>query len=149
MSQTTTTVAEIVAHAIGSEQIHSAGRMFPRVRFTDGVLLLAETFGAYWLVEAIASHICHNPKRRLLHLAATMNGGRITWTLKVRPNQRATLTAWRNAGERVLVRQVIEYTDFPVEGVEILAGWTPDVDADGYAIENSRGSWTLHLRRES
>jgi hypothetical protein len=140
------TVAELTAGFHGSAEFYRAGPAFRRVIYTEGVRAVAETFGAYWLIDAIASHIHYGRARGRLRAAE-----RVVWTLKVGTRagpERAVLTARRAPDAPILARQCIPYTDFPAEGVEILAGWQPDVDAEGYGIEGGRGTWTLYLPSE-
>ena len=37
--------------------------LWPKVMLTDGTKYLAETVGCYWLMDSIASHILHLPKK--------------------------------------------------------------------------------------
>lgn len=86
----------------------------PLVRFvlyTDGMKYVADQGEAYWLLDAVASHQI-NPKVR--------NNNRLQrfqlWTLKVK-DHKAVLTCQEDDGEKNVVSQVIEYTDFPLSEI--------------------------------
>ena len=70
---------------------------------TDGTQYLAETYGAYWLMDAIVSHQS-NPRLR--------SAGFQVWQLNVNEDQSAVLVCTDGDGKE-LVRQEIRYTDFP------------------------------------
>jgi len=91
------------------------------VIYTEGVQYVAENGGAYWLIDAIASHIggpvfqaaaARDQRIPLLHF----------WKLAVLPNRSAELTAIADSGEPAFIQQTIPYTDFPLERIEIWAG---------------------------
>jgi len=83
--------------------------MFPRFTYTDGVKYVADTGGAYWLIDAIFSHQI-DPKARAEEFQF--------WELKRRrPGEGATLAMTDGNSETPIVRQVIEFTDFPLESI--------------------------------
>ncbi len=69
-----------------------------RVVYTDGVQYLAENAGAYWLIDLVASYqpLCDD---------------RQYWTLLLEGGKYCAVCKDRD--DRVLVRQEIEYSDFP------------------------------------
>ena len=69
-----------------------------RLAYTDGIQFLAERAGAYWLIDLVASY-------------QPLNEGRQYWTLKIENGKYCA--ECRDRDDRVLVRQVIEYSDFP------------------------------------
>src|ERR1700722_12248458 len=83
-----------------------------RVTYTDGVKYLAETGGAYWLIDEIAFSQIH-PKVKAEPFQS--------WTLQreVGPaplhelTSKATLSA-TDGNKNVIFRKKIEYTDFPL-----------------------------------
>lgn len=88
-------------------------RHFGGVTYTDGVKFLAEKAQAYWLIDAIASYqkeseIVHNPMLRDMQF----------WKLSVK-DKKATLTCVEDSGLDPVITQEIEYTDFPLEEVDI------------------------------
>ncbi len=107
----------------------------PRVVYTPGMRHLAERAGAYWLIDAIASWIGSPPFRQ-----AAADDERIGslhfWKLSVQAeNSTATLTAVVDTGEPAFITQRIRFTDFPLEVIEVWAGF------DGR-------HWTLYLPSE-
>ena len=104
-----------------------------QVIYTPGVKYLAELGHAYWLIDAIASYFCSplmNESMSKDYRIRTMQ----FWKLQVN-NQAAVLVAEADAGEEPFIRQDIPYTDFPLDKVEIWAGF------DGKR-------WTLYLPTE-
>lgn len=99
------------------------------VVYTEGVQYMAEHGGAYWLIDAIASHIgtrqfhdaCSQDLRiSLLHF----------WRLAVAADRSADLTAVADSGEVPFISQKIDYTDFPLEQLDIWAG----DNGDGFTL---------------
>jgi hypothetical protein len=94
---------------------HSLARS---VLYTDGVKYVAENggeHGAYWLIDAIASYQI-DPKIRSNHRLQAFQ----VWTLQVnRDNNSATLTCQADSGEKPVVVQEIEYTDFDLDKIEM------------------------------
>lgn len=73
--------------------------------YTGGVKYLAESAGAYWLIDAIASHqrkAMRNPRLREIQF----------WELKVAEDRSAVLTCREDGGMPPAIRQKIEYSDF-------------------------------------
>ncbi len=104
-----------------------------RVIYTPGVQYLAEQAHAYWLIDAIASYF-HSPQMN----AAIASDSRLAslqfWKLKVN-NAAAVLTAQADMGVKPFVTQEIPFTDFPLDEVDVWAGF------DGTY-------WTLYLPSE-
>ena len=80
-----------------------------RIAYTVGVEELAETHGAYWLIDAIASHLMYS------HVAGESFQ---VWNLEVKGTA-ATLSMTDGNGDTAIVTQHIEYTDFPPPGCEL------------------------------
>ena len=133
-----------LAHHSGSGEFYSMGPLFKDFIHTEGIADMAELCGAHWLYEAIASHIMTNPKLR--------EGSSILfWRLKVTPEEQ---TLEGRLGRHALlycfpdidddgndlpatVSQDIEYTDFPLDEIQIWAG------------RNAPGlGWTIYLPSE-
>jgi hypothetical protein len=89
--------------------------------FTDGVKYVADNAGAYWLIDAIASH----QPEILKHKPMELNEGATRvqeiqtqfWTLELTDTeqQSARLTMQEDSGKPLQVLQEIPYTDFPFE----------------------------------
>ena len=89
----------------GSEHWYRHG-IARKVLFTDGAKYVADTGGAYWLLDAIAF-----AQAEKLVSAEQFQ----LWKLKVQ-NQTASLTCEDGNGNAVY-RQEIEYTDFPLDEI--------------------------------
>ena len=70
---------------------------------TDGIRMIGEKAGAFWLVDAIASY---QAKTEVKALAIQF------WTLEVKDNE-AVLYCVEDDGMPRIVEQEIKYTDFP------------------------------------
>jgi hypothetical protein len=75
------------------------------VLFTEGAHYVAETGGAYWLLDAIG--ICQRYEKRVAVEPFQV------WKLVVRPDQTATLTC-EDGNYNVVYTQQLEFTDFPL-----------------------------------
>lgn len=93
-----------LAQCIGTEKYHRLSPLHGRLVCTDGVKLMAELCGAFWLIDAIASY------RRKEEMQF--------WTLKV-SNNTAVLSMREDSDRPELVHQEIEYTDFPLDEMKV------------------------------
>jgi hypothetical protein len=117
-----------LAHFYGTVSWYRHG-LYSRLLLTDGTRFLAENASAWWLVDAIGSHIftnrALNPRKEPFQV----------WKLEVSDNQTAKLTAGdggkHGAESKTLVTQKIEYTDFPLPKIELWASWDEIVDERG------------------
>lgn len=76
----------------------------PHLIYTPGVADMAELCSAYWLIDLVASHqISPNVCAEEFQV----------WTLTIAEDRTATAVSDDGNG-REIVRQVIEYTDFPL-----------------------------------
>jgi hypothetical protein len=81
-----------------------------KVLFTDGAKHVADTGGAYWLLDEIALIQPYDKA-----VAATSFQ---VWTLKVRPDRTATLTC-QDGNDQTVFTKDIEYTDFPADEITL------------------------------
>ena len=104
------------------------------VIYTPGVQHVARRGEAYWLIDAIASWIGSEPFNE-----ATAKDQRISemhfWTLERGEANTAKLFAKADSPEEPFITQEIEFTDFPLQRIDIWAGF------DGK-------HWTLYLPSE-
>lgn len=87
----------------------------PIITYTEGAQYVAETGGAYWLLDAIVSHQCVETVRREPFQV---------WTLKVAEDRSALLTC-EDGNHNAVTSQRIVITDFPLP--EITLWFTDDV----------------------
>lgn len=105
-----------------------------RVIYTPGVRHLAERAGAYWLIDLIASYVgsCEMAP-------ALAKDERLTtlqfWRLDVADDGTAVASCRADSGVEPAVTQRIPFTDFPLDHIDIWAGF------DGV-------HWTLFLPSE-
>ena len=76
--------------------------------YTEGVAYVAQTSGAYWLIDKIAWTTAGKPCLQKFG----------NWKLTVHNDRSATLTC-EDGDKRELYREMIEYTDFPLRQIEI------------------------------
>lgn len=77
--------------------------------YTDGVKYIAESCEAFWLLDAIysAQTLRRVKRQEFQHWVLKREGG----------GNKASLTC-DNGNSNVVYRQLIEYTDFPLESIE-------------------------------
>jgi hypothetical protein len=81
--------------------------LFAGLTYTDGIRHVAQTAGAYWLIEAIFSHQ-PDPKAQAEEFQV--------WTLTGNPKGGASLVMTDGNTGRAIIRQEIGSTDFPLDG---------------------------------
>jgi len=92
----------------GTDQWH---KHFTGLLYTDGVKYMAETAGAYWLLDAIGSYQRQlNKNERLAEFQL--------WKLEV-IESRGLLTCRADSNEKPVISQEIEYTDFCLESIKL------------------------------
>jgi hypothetical protein len=84
------------------------GTVSRSVTYTDGVKYVADTAGAYWLVDiiAIAQRLDEAVRKERFQL----------WKLEARENESWTVTC-EDGNRKQIYRQDMEWTDFPREGI--------------------------------
>ena len=105
MSQKTLT-KEDLSQFTGTEQWHRHG-IARNVLYTDGLEHVAESGGAYWLIDEIAFAQSIRP------VAAQAFQ---VWKLKVNPGHSATL-ACEDGNSMIVFTKKIEFTDFPLDEI--------------------------------
>lgn len=99
----------------GTENWHRYSPIFRNVLLTDGAKYVADHgggHGAYWLMDAIASHIPHAARKH------PMCRDMQFWELTVKPDRSAVLTCVPDADMKPVVRQRIPYTDFDLTSIK-------------------------------
>jgi hypothetical protein len=93
----------------GSEHWYRFG-LDPRVTCTDGAKYVADTAGAYWLLDEIALAQRFDKKVAAEEFQS--------WKLTVNPDHSATLTC-EDGNYKVVCTKQIPFTDFPPEGITL------------------------------
>lgn len=107
MTQNTLTSADL-RQFTGTENWYRHG-IARNVLYTDGIKYLAETAGAYWLIDEIAL------AQSLAKIAAEPFQ---SWNLKVRPDYTALLTC-DDGNSNIRLSKEIPFTVFPLEEIAI------------------------------
>jgi hypothetical protein len=93
----------------GSENWYRHG-INRNILFTDGAKYVADTAGAYWLLDEIAIIQPHDARVAAEEFQF--------WKLAVRPDHTATLSCDDGDGKIVFTKK-IEYTDFPLDEITL------------------------------
>jgi hypothetical protein len=109
MTDTKTLTRADLAQFTGSEHWYRHA-MVRDIVYTDGVQYVAETAGAYWLIDEIAF------AQRFDKLLAAEEFQ--SWKLTVNPDHTATLDCEDGNGG-VVFTKAIEYTDFPLAEIAL------------------------------
>jgi len=121
MTQTKLTPDQIEAQLplfTGTENWYKFNFLYPKALLTDGAKFLADNAGAYWLMEAIASHqkgIRNTGKDASFQV----------WTLTVHADRSCSLGCDDGNGHK-LASQEIPYTDFPLSTIKLYAIYEGD-----------------------
>jgi len=97
-----------LTHFTGTEHYYRISR---RHLLTDGTKYLAETAGAFWMMDAIASHLSEIGTEDWF----------VVVKVKVQDSKATLLYEDGNGNEHA--RQDIPYTDFPIDEISIYACW--------------------------
>lgn len=101
------TVRSYIAECNGSATFHRHA-LARRMLYTDGVLFVAQTCGAFWLVDAIASYVATSKKVQAQPFQC--------WELTpVGVNGALLVCTDGNDASPIIVQQKLEYSDFPRE----------------------------------
>jgi hypothetical protein len=109
MTDTKTLTKSDLAQFTGSENWYRHG-MVRDVLYTDGVQYVAETAGAYWLIDEIAFGQRGNKRVAAEEFQS--------WKLKVNPDHSARLTCEDGNGN-VVFSKIIPYSDFPLAEITL------------------------------
>ena len=126
----------------GTEGYHLFNGMFRNFVATDGTIHVAKEAGAFWLLEAIASHIATNGKLRVGPLADMQFWKLESKTLKSGPNKgskRWELSCRMDSDMPPVVTQKIEFSDFPLDSIDL---WVAP------SMMGDRKVWVIYLPSE-
>ncbi|MGD9693604.1 MAG: DUF6876 family protein [Phycisphaerales bacterium] len=105
-----------------------------RVIYTPGVRHLAERAGSYWLIDLIASYYGSTIMKQAISADDRLAWMQF-WRLDVRDDRSAVASCRADSGEEPVIAQVIPFTDFQLDHIDVWAGF------DGE-------HWTLYLPSE-
>ena len=84
--------------------------MYPKCLLTDGTKYLAETAGAYWLMDVVASYLGKYGDVFGVATLKRKNGDAFTFTLD-------------DGNGNVHATQEIEFSDFPLDSIKLYVCW--------------------------
>lgn len=111
----------------GTESYHRWSVLFRNFVLTDGAKYLAEEAGAYWLMDAVASHYQSYKKEGFV--CAKLQQLNEGWVLTI-----------DDGNGNILTQQVIGYSDFPIEEISLYV--IPQEQKDGSKL------WVILLPSE-
>lgn len=99
-----------LAHFTGSETF-TRHALVRTVLMTEGVRYLADTAGAHWLTDAIASYVLDDRARQESFQV---------WRLAVDPTTRKAILSMTDGNcDTPIITQEFDYTDFPLEVIDL------------------------------
>jgi hypothetical protein len=120
--QTKEAINSFIAQCYGTDRPYTKHALVKRLVFTDSIRVIREMADCFWLVDAIASYQ-HKLKKQSFQVWKFVCNTKL---------HLGTLTCGDGNGNE-LVRQEIEYTDFPLSEIEL---WC---ELGGYGSEEN---WT-------
>ena len=106
MSTSATDLEYDLEQFTGSEQLY---QHWLGIKYTDGIKYLADTAGAYWLIDYIASaQVVKSVRQEPFQV----------WKLTVASDSSSDISADDGNGN-IVFRKKIEYTDFPMKSVKL------------------------------
>lgn len=134
MKSSPSEIRQALPYFTGSQSFTRWSPLFPNCLLTEGALHIAESCGAYWLMDAIGSH---------QYTAEVAAEDFQVWELIApahrvgQPAPTSWLLSMEDGNSNRVARQEIEYSDYPLpEGITI------------WACRNERGGLTLMLPSE-
>lgn len=104
-----------LAQFTGSENFIRYSQLFRRSLITDGVHYVAETVGAYWLLDVISSHQARAGQHPFQ-----------VWKLIPNKTNSGALVVCEDGNNNKVLQQRIPFTDFPfIDGEEFVL-WAAD-----------------------
>jgi len=108
-TQTATELETNLPYFTGSETFSCWSILYPKFYLTEGAKYLAETAGAYWLMDVIASW---------QHKQAVRVETFQVWTMTVKAKHEARIVCDDGNGNELVV-QIIPYTDFSLDEIKL------------------------------
>ena len=91
-------------------------RLMANVLLTDGAVFLADNAKAWWLMDVYASYLLH------------IDGDVEPFTcLKLTVSDNSAMVVVEDGNDKVIAKQHIEYTDFPLASIRLYACWSDDI----------------------
>lgn len=100
-------ILNIINHSMGTTVYHRLCQLDNSPVITEGVLALAEAAECFWFLDVINSYQGNKEFTSRLQV----------WKLEVQEDASATVYGY--SGEKLVIQQEIEYTDFPLDELEL------------------------------
>jgi hypothetical protein len=110
--KTANDITSTLSHFTGSCEFYRWSPLFKNCLLTEGTQYLAESAAAYWLMDAVASHQTSAKLRREDFQVWNLN--KIGSTFGA-----AWVLSCDDGNDNVLAKQLIEYSDFPLQSVRL------------------------------
>lgn len=98
-------LVEDLGEFIGSENYYKSS--FGRLKLTDGINYLRNKVDCYWLIDIVESY-----QDKLKEVPFQL------WRIEVKSDKTAVVSCKEDTGKPNLVKQKLEYTDFPLKEFE-------------------------------
>lgn len=118
----------------GTTSYHRFSILFQNFLLTDGARYVAEQCGACWLFDLIATHQSNPKVKNNPYLQNSIQ----FWTLNVENEQGIVMCEWDI--EQVVLKEKIDYTDFPLPQIRIWVSKTQ--------LEDGSIVWIAYLPSE-
>ena len=92
----------------GTENYYRLSPVFPNFVLTDGARYLADAAGAWWLMDAVASHLGSYRDEDFVVAKLLRAKASNAWILRL-----------EDGNDEVLADQIIEYSDFPLDEITL------------------------------
>ena len=92
----------------GSENYYALSPLFRSFVLTDGARYLADAAGAWWLMDAVASHLGSYRDEDFVVAKLLRAKASNAWILRL-----------EDGNDEVLADQIIEYSDFPLDEITL------------------------------
>ena len=90
-------------------------KFYANLLLTDGAVYLADNAKAWWLLDVYASYLLN------------INGNSDPFTyLKMTVADNTAMVVIEDGNDKVIAKQHIEYTDFPLANITLYGCWTED-----------------------
>lgn len=103
-------IKEYISQCNGTDKYHLYNGLMASANLTDGVVLVCETAGAYWMIDLILSYQTTEFKQKNHEQYNYLQ----YWVLKVNHDNTAVAYMEFQEGKREIEQQ-LEYTDFPMK----------------------------------
>lgn len=99
-------ILQTLPNFYGTEHYYKWSPLFPDFVLTDGAKYIADSCGAYWLMDAIASHRARYKHEEFVVISFAKYGS--AWKLQ-----------FEDGNDHIIARQTIQFSDFPLDEIKL------------------------------